>query len=135
MAGDVPSSNRPGSNSRDASNADAERSFAPGHDPRLEIPEILRTPIDHPSKHAPKPSKVASSMGGLGDLSKALAIGLDFLFTTAAGGAVGWGIDYWQKWSPYGLLIGGIIGFTFATVRMLKRLNKEDAPKSGAKNR
>ena len=101
-----------------------ERSFRPGHDPRLEIPEVLRTPIDHPSKRAPQPGKVASSLGGLGDLSKALAIGFDFLFTTAAGAALGWGLDRWQGWSPYGLMFGGLLGFAFATVRMLKRLNK-----------
>lgn len=93
-------------------------------DPRLAIPEVLRTPIKHPSLE-PKPAPAALS--GLGDLGKALAIGLDFLFSIAAAGLVGYLLDRWQGWSPAGLLIGLGVGFAAATVRILQRLNREEA--------
>lgn len=93
-------------------------------DPRLAIPEVLRTPIKHPSRE-PKPAPAALS--GLGDLGKALAIGLDFLFSIAAAGLIGYLLDRWQGWSPAGLLIGLGIGFAAATVRILQRLNREEA--------
>lgn len=93
-------------------------------DPRLAIPEVLRTPIKHPSReHPPAPP----ALSGLGDLGKALAIGLDFLFSIAAAGLLGYLLDRWQGWSPAGLLIGLGVGFAAATVRMLSRLNREEA--------
>lgn len=92
-------------------------------DPRLEIPEILRKPINHPSRNRPaKPPALA----GLGDLGKALAIGLDFLFSIVAGGVLGWLIDRWLNSSPAGILIGIVAGFGGGTFRMLKRLNAPD---------
>jgi F0F1-type ATP synthase assembly protein I len=92
-------------------------------DPRLAIPEVLRTPVDHPSLR-PKPRSASST--GLEDLGKALAIGIDFLATTAAGGALGYLIDYWQGWYPYGLLTGLALGFIAATARIIQRANRED---------
>lgn len=92
-------------------------------DPRLEIPEVLRRPVDHPSKHR---VQTQSSETGLGDLGKALAIGLDFLFTAAAGGVIGYLIDRWLGSMPTGLLIGLGIGFVAGTARLIKRSNAED---------
>lgn len=93
------------------------------HDPRLEIPEVLQRPVEHPALNRPKP---AADGLGLGELSKALAMGIDFLATIAAGGALGWGIDSWRGWSPYGLLVGVLVGFAYATVRIIQRSNAED---------
>lgn len=100
---------------------------ASGRDPRLEIPEILRTPVKKPELLQPKANP--PMLDGFGDLAKALAIGLDFLFMAAAGGVLGWLVDRWQGWSPKGLVIGLAIGFVAATVRLLQRLNREDRPK------
>lgn len=95
----------------------------PDHDPRLEIPKVLQEPVQHPALDRPKP-KVDGL--GLGDLSKALAMGIDFLATIAAGGGIGYGLDYWQGWSPYGLLVGVLIGFVVATIRIIQRSNADD---------
>lgn len=97
-------------------------------DPRLEIPEVLRRPVEHPSKH-PKPA--AGTQSGLGDLGKALAIGLDFLFTAAAGGVVGYFVDRWLGSAPTGLLIGLGIGFAAGTVRLIQRSTAEDRKRAG----
>lgn len=102
----------------------------PDHDPRLEIPKVLQEPVQHPALNRPKPK--ADGLG-LGDLSKALAMGVDFLATIAAGGAIGYGIDYWRGWTPYSLLVGVLIGFAYATVRIIQRSNAEDKAASERK--
>lgn len=90
-------------------------------DPRLEIPEILRTPVEHPSLKAKEPSKVATNLGEVGT---ALAIAIDFLATAGAGALIGWGIDRWRGSLPVGVLIGAAVGFFVGTFRLLVRLNK-----------
>ncbi len=90
------------------------------HDPPP-IPDSLK---EQPKKDAPPPSKTASAVTGLGELSKALAIGIDFLAMIAAGGFLGWLLDKWQGWSPKCLVVGVAIGFVWGTVRLIRRLNK-----------
>ncbi len=103
--------------------ADAEAAVkrigdAPGVPPPPAIPEHLTKPVVRPDSMKPK----QSMMGGLGEISKSLAIGLDFLLTPIAGGLVGYLIDRWQGWYPYATLIGIGIGFLTGTVRLLRRL-------------
>jgi F0F1-type ATP synthase assembly protein I len=85
------------------------------------IPDSLK---EQPKQDAPQRSKTASAVTGLGELSKALAIGIDFLAMIAAGGFLGWLLDKWQGWSPTSLVIGVAIGFVWGTVRLIRRLNK-----------
>src|SRR5262245_8976428 len=94
---------------------------APTSDPRLEIPEILRTPVEKPDSLKAR-SQPGSS--GLGVLGQALAIGVDFLCSIAAAALIGWLIDRWRGWSPYGLLVGLGVGFFAATIRLIQRLNR-----------
>ncbi len=103
--------------------SNSDHDHPPGHDPRLEIPKVLQEPVQHPALNRPKP--IADGLG-LGELSHALAMGIDFLATIAAGGALGYGVDYWRGGSPYGLLVGILVGFGFATVRIIQRSNAED---------
>ena len=63
-------------------------------------------------------------MGGLGELGKALAIGIDFLATAAAGGLIGWGLDRLLASSPVAMVVGLLVGFVAGTVRLIRRLNK-----------
>ena len=93
-------------------------------DPRREIPEILRTPVDHPSLHR-KPAGT-SGVAAFGDVSKALAIGLDFLFVGIAAAVLGWLADRWLGSSPIGLLIGLCAGFAAGTYRLIARLQAEE---------
>jgi ATP synthase protein I len=92
-------------------------------DPRLEIPEILRKPVDHPSL---RPKEVSPVTSGLSELGKALAIGLDFLFTITAGGLLGYLLDRWWGSAPAGLMIGLGIGFAAATFRIIQRTSREE---------
>jgi hypothetical protein len=99
------------------------RGDLPGAPP---IPEELLKPVDHPAAR-PKPAP-GGAIAGLGELGKAVSIGVDFLCTAAAGGLLGWLIDRWQGWSGAGLVVGAMVGFIVATVRLLRRLNA-DTPK------
>jgi|GEM_PF-1287988 len=96
------------------------------------IPELLTRPVDHARVRAraggPAPS---SQVANVGELGKAVAIGVDFLATAAAGGFLGWLIDYWQSWGHRGLVVGVILGFLYATYRLLRRLNALERPPSG----
>lgn len=103
----------------------------PARDPRLEIPEILRTPVDHPSLHRKPPG--TSGVAAFGDVSKALAIGLDFLFVGIAAAVLGWLADRWLGSSPIGLLIGLCAGFAAGTYRLIARLQAEDRAEARAK--
>lgn len=71
-------------------------------------------------------AKSQTTFGQFAELSKGLAIGLDFLFTLIAGGVIGYLIDRWQGWAPIGMLVGGGVGFLLGVVRLLKRLQNAD---------
>jgi ATP synthase protein I len=90
------------------------------------IPDDLLAPVKRPSIDPDRPRPPA--IAGLGELAKSLSIGLDFLFMIAAGGALGWGIDWAAKVSPWGILVGLLVGFAWGTVRLLSRLNRDDPP-------
>lgn len=94
----------------------------PDNDPTLRIPDVLQRPVEHPSlKRKPR-----SDLAGLGELMKALAIGVDFLCTIAAGALLGWGLDRWMGWNNKALLVGLLVGFAYATVRLLQRTARDD---------
>ncbi len=88
------------------------------------IPEELLRPVEHPilerDKSGPRP------IGALGEIAPALALGFDFLFTIAAGGFLGWLVDYGVKSGPIGVLVGLFIGFLAATVRLIRRTQQID---------
>ena len=90
----------------------------------LAIPEALRKPVDHPSLHRRRDT----GPSGLHDVMRALALGVDFLVTTAAGGALGWAADYFLIKAPsrYGMLVGIFLGFIVATVRIIQRTSAPD---------
>jgi F0F1-type ATP synthase assembly protein I len=104
-----------------------------GRDPRLDIPEILRTPVKRPASMqtvsgstSGKPASITSS---LMEVSRSLAIGIDFLCIIAAGGAFGWAIDHLAKTGGrWGLVTGAVIGFIYGTYRLIKRLSGPSGP-------
>ena len=87
------------------------------------IPELLTRPVDHPAK-ARMSGAAPAAKPLFADIGPALTIGLDFLFTTAAGGFLGWLLDYGLKWTPYGVVGGLLVGFVAATVRIIRRSQK-----------
>ncbi len=92
--------------------------------PPPEIPEVLR---DIP-RRAEKPRSVPIG-SALGDIAKPLAIGIDFLCTIGAAGLIGWGLDRWLGWTPYGTVVGITLGFIAGTMRLIQRLGRDDLPR------
>jgi F0F1-type ATP synthase assembly protein I len=84
------------------------------------IPEVLG---GRAKSDAKEPSRTARVSAGVSELSKSLAIGLDFLWMLAAGGFLGWLADRAMGKGHVGILIGLGLGFGFGTWRLLKRLN------------
>ncbi len=95
------------------------------------MPELLTRPVEHPAKARMNAPASTSKPNLLSDLAPALTIGFDFLFTTAAGGFLGWLVDYGFKWTPYGLLAGLFVGFTAATVKIIRRSQKQERQSGG----
>lgn len=104
----------------------------PHNDPRLEIPEVLRTPVKRPEYTGD--SKPATATSTLGDLGSAMAIGIDFLASAAAGGFLGWLLDRFTPTAPYGLVVGLVVGFIAGTFRLIRRLNAPEKPRSSSRN-
>ncbi len=92
--------------------------------PPPEMPEVLRAgprPVEKPRS---KPIGAA-----LADIARPLAIGIDFLATIGAAGLIGWGLDRWLGWTPYGIVVGITLGFVAGTVRLIQRLGRDDPPR------
>lgn len=97
----------------------------PGHDPSLEIPKELRTPIRQPELPGTPGAKGtgARSIAGLG---VGFAMALDFVGSILAGSLLGYLFDRWQGTSPTGVLIGLGIGFVGAMIRIVRTSQKAE---------
>lgn len=84
------------------------------------IPQSLRDAADG------KPQE-KSSLAGFG---AGWALALDFVGTVLASWLIGFGIDWWQKTSPWGTLIGLGFGFGYGIYRMLKQSQREERGQS-----
>lgn len=96
------------------------------------IPDELTKPVDHPILRRQEQPK---ALAGLAELGPAISMGLDFLFTIASGGFLGWLFDYWRATQPIGTLVGLSIGFAYATYRIIRRSQRDDvAQRRGTNN-
>jgi ATP synthase protein I len=100
-------------------------------DPRLEIPEVLRTPVRQPAidpvtgeSLSPSGEKAAPTIDTTA-MGKAWAMGLDFVFTILAGVALGWLADYLLGSAPIGILVGIGMGFASGLLRMIRAANRQ----------
>jgi len=59
----------------------------------------------------------SSNMSGLG---QALRLSAEFISGILAGGILGWLIDYWLGSSPFGFIIGLLLGFGSGMLNMLR---------------
>jgi len=64
-----------------------------------------------------------SSLAGIG---AGWTLALDFIGTIVASWLIGFAIDWWQKTSPWGSLIGLGFGFGYAIYRILKQSKMEE---------
>jgi len=57
----------------------------------------------------------------------AAAMELPFVLfgSVVAGGLMGYGVDHWLRTGPFGLLIGGALGFAAGIRELLRRLTKD----------
>lgn len=101
-------------------------------DPRLEIPEVLRTPVRQSTVDpvTGNPLSGGSTRSGGFDaagMGRAWAMGFDFVFTVVAGVVLGLGADYLLKSSPVGVLAGVALGFASGLIRMIRSANRQNA--------
>jgi ATP synthase protein I len=99
-------------------------------DPRLEIPEVLRKPIEPPKD----PDKGSAMSDGV-QMGRAWATALDFVFTILAGAILGWLFDKWRGTRPVGAGIGLGLGFVLAFYRIVRATQKQEAAEREDKKR
>jgi len=97
-------------------------------DPRLEIPEVLRTPVRQsnmdPVTGNPSTGHKAQAIDTAG-MGRAWAMGFDFVFTVLAGVFLGWLADYFLGFAPVGILVGVGLGFASGLLRMIRAANRQ----------
>lgn len=100
---------------------------SPGRDPRLEIPEVLRTPIRKPD-YNPMYGDTGDrpNTTDLSAASRAWVTALDFVFTIIAGALVGWLADKWRHSLPLWTMVGLAIGFVTAFIRIVRATQREE---------
>jgi ATP synthase protein I len=104
--------------------------FSPSNDTRVEIPKLLRTPVEHPASMQAA-DKAAEEMGSttLAGAGRAWSIAFDFVVTTIAGLGLGWLFDRWRGTTPWGILVGlglGLVLAFFRIVRSARQSMEED---------
>lgn len=82
-------------------------------DPRLQIPEVLRRPVQKPEllKEYERNDRVRlnPNRSDITRQATGWAIAMNFVWTVAAGGLLGWGVQWiWPKAAPWGL-VGGLL--------------------------
>ncbi len=100
--------------------------------------EIWKNPPPPPMPDFPKiPQSLRDAAEGkkteksnLAGIASGWALALDFVGTILASWLIGFGIDWWQKTSPWGSLIGLGIGFAYAIYRILRQSQKEEQRQS-----
>ncbi len=113
-------------------------------DPRLDIPEVLRRPVE-PSNYDPvygdragRGSGKRGPRAGPGDFAsvgKAWGVAGNFVFTIIAGALVGWLIDRWRGSLPVATLIGLGLGFATAFIRIIRQTQREEREEQARRRR
>jgi F0F1-type ATP synthase assembly protein I len=66
---------------------------------------------------------------GIAGVARQLAMAMELPFVLLgcvfAGGLIGYGVDHWLHTQPFGLLIGGALGFAAGIRDLLRRISKE----------
>ncbi|MBC7833496.1 MAG: AtpZ/AtpI family protein [Phycisphaerales bacterium] len=103
---------------------------SPTRDPRLEIPEVLRTPVAQ-SEYDPVYGTRANQprLPDLSSVGRAWGTAMNFVFTILAGAGAGWLFDRWRTTLPWGTLIGLALGFVLAFVQIVRQTQREERAK------
>lgn len=102
-------------------------------DPRLEIPEILRTPVkrpEYPDQLSPKSAGHTPDVNMAG-LSKGYALAIEFMVFMIVCGGAGYVVDRYvvqggQTWTVVGTVCG-LIGGCIRAYRTMKTLSDDDS--------
>ncbi len=92
-------------------------------DPRLEIPEVLRTPVKKPASML-KQERKKQQLATTSPMAVGFAMASDFIFSILGGVGLGWVIDYFAGTAPYALIIGLVFGFVSGFWRIIKQSRK-----------
>jgi F0F1-type ATP synthase assembly protein I len=116
----------PGEPGRQRASGEGSR---PGHDPRLEIPEALKTPVRVPESLQRERAKRASGAATDGDRKQTMrlwAAGMNFVGAVAAGCVAGYVVDRWQGTNPWGVLVGSALGLVGGFWALMREMSKID---------
>ena len=105
-------------------------------DPRLEIPEVLRTPVRRPASieqaAGTSVSSPASDRRDKAQMAAGWAIALNFVYGVVGAGLIGWIIQKWifPSWAHWALLAGLMIGLIGGFARFIQEAMRANAQDS-----
>jgi hypothetical protein len=101
-------------------------------DPRLEIPELLRTPAPK-AAYDPVYGRRSPRQGSpqFVGAARAWATALDFVFMVLVGAGLGWLVDYWRHSLPVWTMVGLGVGFISAVVRIIRATRDQELTRKG----
>lgn len=100
-------------------------------DPRLQIPDDLKTPLDRskfPSLPPQNPAKSGTGQndGTMEQLVRIGTIGSNFALAVVVFGLIGWGVQTWlaTKATPWPLVVGLLLGLVVGALRFVQDARK-----------
>lgn len=97
----------------------------PAAPPTPPMPEFPSIPA-HLKNREPKPM-IVGAMGR--ETFRLMGVGLNFVGLVGGGVLLGWLVDRWQGWSPWGVLVGMTVGLVGGGYRLLKETGALDPVK------
>lgn len=86
--------------------------------------EALRNKVDGKLRETSEPEPQKRDMSGLG---LAMRLGSEFVAGVLVGAGLGWGLDSLAGTSPWGLIIGLLLGFVAGMMNMVRAANAANA--------
>lgn len=78
------------------------------------------------ASHNPDTGKRGAESAGVArQLAAVMELPFVLLGSVVVGGLMGYGLDHWLHTQPFGMLIGGALGFAAGIRELLRRLSKD----------
>lgn len=83
-------------------------------------------------KRAARDRPAPQRYDGASGMGVGIRVLVDFIAGIALGGGIGWALDYWLGFRPWGIIVFGLLGFVAGLLNVIRTANR--AENSGLDN-